>query len=71
MSRRMLIVIVVVVVLLATAVAPAAANPLEVGDAARAPAEVLYGISGALVLGPQPMQLAGGGGCGGSGNCTT
>jgi hypothetical protein len=71
MSRRMLIVAVVVVVLLATAVTPAAANPLEVGDAAIAPAEVGHGLSGALIFNPLSMQLAGGGCGGGSGNCPT
>ena len=70
MSRKLLIVVVVVAVLLATMVVPAA-NPLEVGGAVSAPAEVWSGYSGASVVSPLPIQLAGGGGCGGSGNCTT
>ena len=71
MSRRVLIVAVVVVVLLATVVVPAAANPFEVGHAVSVPAEVLYGLSGAMIFHLQPIQLAGGGCGGGAGDCPT
>ena len=71
MSRRVLIVAVVVAVLLATMVAPAAANRLEVGDAGSVPAEVWQGLSGGSLVYPLPIQLAGGGGCGGAGDCPT
>ena len=71
MSRRVLIIAVVVAVLLSTMVAPAAANPLKVGDAVSVSAEVWHSLSGGSPVFPPPIQLAGGGGCGGSGNCTT
>ena len=71
MSRKLLIVAVVVALLLATVVVPAAANPLEVGDAASAPAEAWSGFSGGSLVDPLSSQLAGGGCGGGSGNCTT
>lgn len=67
MSRRALIVVVAVV--LAMLVAPVAAIPLEAGDAASVPAEVGFGFSGGahdLLL---PLELSGGGGCGGAGSC--
>ena len=71
MSRRVLIVAMVVAVVLATVVAPAAANPLEVGDAVSLPAEVWSGLSGGSPVYPPLIQLAGGGGCGGAGDCPT
>jgi hypothetical protein len=71
MPRRVLIAAVVVAVLLATLVAPAAATPLEAGDAASVQAEAWSGLGGSSHVLPLPIQLAGEGGCGGAGSCPT
>jgi type II secretory pathway component PulF len=71
MSRKVLIVAVVVAVVLATVVVPAAANPPEAGSAASVLTEVWSGLSGGSLVHPLPIQLAGGGGCGGAGGCPT
>ncbi|MGD8516592.1 MAG: hypothetical protein PVG54_06450 [Anaerolineae bacterium] len=71
MSRRTLIMAIVVAVMLAALVAPAAAIPIEAGDAASVMAEVWSRLDGQSLVLPLPLQLSGGGGCGGAGSCPT
>ena len=71
MSRRVLIVVVVVAVMLAALVVPAAATALGAGDAAPVMTEGWSGLSGRSPLVSLPLQLSGGGGCGGAGSCPT